>query len=517
MKVCRKCQLEYRDDTRTHCLVDGTPLEEVADPRVGHLVSGRFAVEAPIGVGGMATVYRGEEIATGRRVAVKVMHDALTGDGEMRERFRREARTASTIAHENVVEVLDAGETEDGHPYLVMELLEGETLRTTLSRGPLPLPAVIGLGVQIARGLARAHDLGIVHRDLKPENVFVVARAGEPIAKLVDFGIARARDDRRLTVAGALLGTPAYLAPERVRGTESEPSSDLYSLGIVLFEMLTGRLPFVSETPEGFLFHQLETEPARPTTFVPTCPPALESLVLRLLAKSPRERPVDAHQVVRELLTMQGTIVSRASRASIPGVTTEPQARTSAPVVDPARSSASTMGFERWARRALILEAMVRKAYAKGAIPRDVAAALETFKSEVVRVEALRVTRATQQARLEQISARSRDVRENVGGARHSLGRDRSEARGTLERLRAELARRELEVADLEYQIQALRTNLGEAESGAEADRAEAERVLLDTGHDAEASRRAMGEAARVVVAALRALPGGESLLEDLD
>jgi predicted nucleic acid-binding Zn-ribbon protein len=175
------------------------------------------------------------------------------------------------------------------------------------------------------------------------------------------------------------------------------------------------------------------------------------------------------------------------------------------------------MGFERWVRRALILESMVRRAYVKTTIPPEVARALTAFKDEVVRVETLRGTRSVQQSKLDGVTARSRDARERLGRAMHALGRDLSEAREALEKARAEVARREVEVADLEFQIHALRTNLGEAEQAAEVERAEAERVLLDTGHEAETSRRVMGESARVIVAALRALPGGESLLVDLD
>ena len=517
MKVCSKCQLEYRDDSRTHCLVDGAALVAIGDPRVGRLIAGRFVVEHAIGTGGMATVYRGEEAATGRRVAIKIMHDSQTGDPELRERFRREARNAAAISHENVVEILDAGETEDGHPFLVMELLDGQPLRALVSAGAMPIWLVLAIGAQIAKGLARAHDLGIVHRDLKPENVILVEQRGELVAKLVDFGIARASDDRRMTVAGAILGTPAYLSPERVRGKDEGASSDLYSLGVLLFEMIAGRLPFTSESLEGFLFHHLESDPPRPSAFVDSCPPAFESLLMRLLAKAPMERPVDAHQVVRELAAMQSAIGSRATRASLPGAITEPSGITAPPATDAIRAPSSTMGFERWVRRALILESMIRRAYAQRTIPPDVIAALATFKNEVVRVESLRSERSVQQAKLEAIGGRSRDKRERLGRAVHALGRDLSEARESLALLKAEVARRENEVSDLEFQIDALRTNLGDAESNAELEGAEAERVLLDTGHQAEASRRVMGESARVIVAALRTLPGGENLLLDLD
>jgi serine/threonine-protein kinase len=501
--------------------VDGELLAETADPRIGRLMAGRYSVEAPIGTGGMATVYRGDEITSGRPVAIKVMHDTLADDAELRERFRREARTAAALSHENVVEILDAGETEDGHPFLVMELLEGETLRDMIKRGPLALDEVLAIGAQIARGLARAHDLGIVHRDLKPENVFVGRRDGEHHAKLVDFGIARSRDDMRLTAAGTILGTPAYLAPERVKGGESEPSADLYALGIVLFEMLTGRLPFVSESFQGFLFHHLETEPARPSELAPHCPPALESLILRLLSKSKKERPVDAHQVVRELEHLRGA--RSAGRASTPGVELlrklRPSAtRTSAPGAwGEAPRSAVSAGLDRWARRAMLLDEMVRRVWAGRTVPAEIARAAERLLGEVVRLESLRGERAVQQAKLDAIGARSRGAREQLGRAVHALGRDLSEARESLEALRAELARRELEVADLEFQIDVMRANLGETEAQAEAERAEAERSLAETGREIEAGRQGMGDAARVLIDALRAEPGGADLLADLD
>jgi serine/threonine-protein kinase len=517
MKRCPACQLEYRDGSRTHCLVDGAVLAEAEDPRIGRLVSGRYAIERPLGTGGMATVYRGDEIASGRVVAIKVMHDGLREDESLRERFRREARNASAIAHENVVEVLDAGETEDGHPFLVMELLEGETLRDLMRRGPLSREDVVELGVQIARGLARAHDLGIVHRDLKPENVFLVAREGQRLAKLVDFGIARARGDRRLTEAGTILGTPAYLAPERVRGADSDPAGDLYSLGVLLFEMVTGQLPFHSESLQGYLFHHLETVPPRPSSIVATCPPALESLVLRLLAKAKRERPVDAHQVVRELEAMR----SPATRALVDRVSvtsaTHPHGVPAVSWPSEAPRSAVSAGFDRWQRRALLLDGIVRRAWSGRTAPEDVRRGVEQLEQAAVRLESLRAERAVQQTKLDAVGARSRETRERLGRAMHALGRDLSEARESLERLRAELARRELEVSDLEFQIQAMRTNLGETEVQAEASRAQAERTLLDTGREIEVVRERMGRAAQVVIDAVRAQPGGAELLEGVD
>ncbi len=507
MKRCQQCGLEYRDEGRTHCLVDGALLSDVVDPRVGRLVAGRFRIGDLIGSGGMANVYRGEETTTGRPIAIKVMHDGLDA-AEGRERFRREARHAAAIAHENVVEVIDAGELPDGCPFIAMELLEGRPLREMLG-APLPLELVLVLSLQIAKGLARAHDLGIVHRDLKPENVFIVERGDEPLAKIVDFGIARAREDAHVTAVGAILGTPAYLAPERVRGGEAKPTTDLYALGIVMFEMLTGRLPFESESREGYLFHHLETEPTRPRALAPSCPAALESLILRLLAKSARDRPVDAHQVVRELSALLVALGARLSRVTLE--TTLPD--WAAPTVPPS----STLGFDVWVRRALMLESIVRKAYKDAGAPEPVRRALELLKSEVVVSENLRVERAREQRKLDVIQERSRESRERLGRALHALGRDLSAARETLAGLRAELARREAEAADLDFQIASLRGKLEEVEAGVDVERAVVERTLLDTGARTERAQHTMGEATRAIVTALRALPDGAALLAELD
>jgi serine/threonine-protein kinase len=512
MKVCSRCQLEYRDDTRTNCLVDGTPLTAVKDPRLGRVVMGRYAVEEQIGAGGMAIVYRGHAIASGRPVAIKIMHDVLSGDQALRERFRREVRNAAAIAHDNVVEMLDAGETEDGRPLLVMELLDGETLREMMNRVRLPLLTFSVIAVQIARGLARAHDLGIVHRDLKPENVFIIIRDdGAVVAKLVDFGIARARGDGAMTMAGALLGTPAYLAPERVRGGETEPSSDLYSFGIMLYEMITGELPFESKSMQGYLFHHLESDPPRAIDKASHCPPALDALITRLMGKTKRDRNIDSHQVAREL---------EAIRASIAPNYREPEwtdrSVSVLPTSEP-RSSATSLGHDRWTRRAVLLQDIVRRAYIGQAVPSDLLVSLTTLARGAAQLETLRTDRDVHQQAIDKVDQRSRDVRESLGRAVHSLGRDLSEMREKLEALRIEVARRELEVNDLEFQIHSLRTNLVDTEGEFDKERRQTESSLTEYTEKIEVLLSRMGDAAQNIATVLRTTPTGSALLGELD
>src|SRR3954470_21679908 len=244
MKTCEQCHLRYPNES-TFCFVDGKPLVVLQDPRVGTLLAGRYVVEEVIGEGGMATVYRARHKLVDRPVAVKIMNPMLASDPIVRERFRREARSAQKLAHPNIIEIFDQGDTEDGTCYIVMELLRGESLAAVVSRGRLEVDRAIHVMIQIARGIARAHDLEVIHRDLKPENIFLCRRDdGSDLVKLLDFGIAKSRQDSRLTGQGELFGTPQYMAPERIMGNDTGGSSDIYALGIVFYEMLTSKLPF---------------------------------------------------------------------------------------------------------------------------------------------------------------------------------------------------------------------------------------------------------------------------------
>ena len=205
----------------------------------------RYRIEEKIGSGGMATVYLAFDQTLERTVAVKVMNQEISSDPSALERFRREARAVARLSHPHVVMVIDAGE-EDGRPYIVFECVKGETLKERIRRGPLPVSEAIAYAIEIGRALEAAHERNLVHRDVKPQNVLIDE---EDRAKVTDFGIARSveMDDGQLTAAGRVVGTTDYISPEQALGLEVTPQSDIYSLGIVLYEMLIGEIPFKGE------------------------------------------------------------------------------------------------------------------------------------------------------------------------------------------------------------------------------------------------------------------------------
>src|SRR5687768_5533990 len=211
---------------------------------VGTQLSGRYRLDAQVGTGGMSTVYRAFDAILERRVAIKLMHRDIAADSDQLERFRREARAVAQLSHPHIVGVIDAGE-EDGRPYIVFEYVEGETLKDRIRRmGRLPIDESIAYSIEIARALSAAHARNIVHRDVKPQNVLIDE---EGSAKVTDFGIARSLDEEGLTAEGRVLGTTDYVSPEQALGHDVDGQSDIYSLGVVLYEMLTGDVPFHGE------------------------------------------------------------------------------------------------------------------------------------------------------------------------------------------------------------------------------------------------------------------------------
>ena len=256
----------------------------------GSVIAGRYQVEAQIGIGGMASVFRAEDIQLGRKVAVKVLHPQYAEDQEFVERFRREAKAAAQLQHPGIVAVYDTG-SWDGTWYIAMELLEGPTLKERLNREGRFSPAEsIELTEQILKAVRAAHRDGIIHRDIKPHNV-ILDEAGHP--KVTDFGIAR-RGASDMTATGSVLGTAHYLAPEQAQGEVITPRTDLYSVGVVLYEMLTGRTPFEGETAVSIALAHVNNEPRSPRSIVPEITPALDAVVMRALAKRPSDRFADA-------------------------------------------------------------------------------------------------------------------------------------------------------------------------------------------------------------------------------
>jgi eukaryotic-like serine/threonine-protein kinase len=262
------------------------------------IVDGRYRVVGRIGSGGMADVYCAEDLQLGRNVALKVLHSRFAEDAEFRERFRREARSAAGLQHQNVVSIYDRGEW-DGNYYIAMEYLEGHSLKEIVQReGPLAPDRAIDLTVQVLRAVRFAHRRGIIHRDIKPHNVIVDE---EGRAKVTDFGIARAAGASDMTQTGSIMGTAQYLSPEQAQGHAVSEPSDLYSAGVMLYELLTGRVPFDGESAVTIALKHVNERPVPPSMINPAVPPELEGVVMRALEKDQRLRFPDADAFIAAL------------------------------------------------------------------------------------------------------------------------------------------------------------------------------------------------------------------------
>jgi eukaryotic-like serine/threonine-protein kinase len=342
----------------------------------GRVLGGRYRLRSLLAVGGMGAVWAAEDAVLGREVAVKVLGEALAADRRAALRLQREARAAGRLAHPGIARVLDLGE-DAGRPYLVMELLHGESLAARLARaGPLAPAEGVRVVAAAADALEVAHRAGIVHRDVKPGNVFVT---GGGDVKLLDFGIASAANEAALT-GGDLLGTAAYLAPERVLGHDATPAADVYALGVLLYELLAGRPPFAGDTGTALAMAHVHARPAPLGAVAPRVPPALAAACERALAKDPAARPPSA----AALATLLRSTVApgQAHRPPVPAAPAE--AGTPTPVHPPAllhrpaasgapttRGAAARVRRRRgaWVAAALLLAALLAAVPAFGILP----------------------------------------------------------------------------------------------------------------------------------------------------
>ena len=295
--------------------------EQVADALVGRTLDGRYRLDERIGVGGMGAVYVATRLHIGDTVAVKVLHQEHVTDRQSAERFRREAQMAARLKHPNAVSVYDFGITPDGLMYLVMEQVEGRSLRQIIKQeGSLTLSAATDISMQVCAALDEAHRQNIIHRDIKPDNIIVNMRPSGLHVKVLDFGIAKLRDltTSNLTETGSVMGTPHYMSPEQCMGEELDSRSDIYSFGIVLYEMLCGVVPFNSPTSTAVVVQQVTQAPPQPRSIKADISPAVEAVLLHALEKRREARPQTAGALAQELsAAVHGTMPSRTTVPSL--------------------------------------------------------------------------------------------------------------------------------------------------------------------------------------------------------
>ncbi len=275
--------------------------EQDEGPLSGTLFEGKYKVGSLIGEGGMGMVYKATHIMMRKDVALKILHPTMGLRPEIVERFRREAESAARLTHRNIIQVLDFGRAADSTFYLVMEFVEGCSLSHVIREGPMNWRRVCRMGIQMLSALEEAHKAGVVHRDLKPDNIMMQLDAGgEEHLKILDFGIAKLAESEggvQVTQAGMIFGTPSYISPEQAQGKVVTHKADLYAMGVILFQMLTQRLPFEANSPIDLLGKHIHETPPRVRTLVPDVPPALEMLILKTMSKKPDDRPQDAFEM----------------------------------------------------------------------------------------------------------------------------------------------------------------------------------------------------------------------------
>ena len=323
--ICPSCEKQV-DSGIKFCPTCGTPIVHAPgnDDWVGRIVAGKYRVEEMIGEGGMGQVFRATQLSLDKSVVLKVLRRSLLSDARTVARFQREAKAASRLNHPNAINIIDFGQDSDDSLYIAMEYVSGRDLHQILSdEGPLPEKRLTRIVAQVLAALADAHAVGVIHRDLKPENIMVEQRRDQPdFVKVLDFGIAKLQENtagsegQALTRAGFVCGTPEYMSPEQASGGEIDPRSDLYAVGVILYQCLTGSLPFDADSPVALATMHLSEEPTPPREKNPDihCSEGLEKLILRAMAKDPADRPQTAEQFRAELISVEKSQRAAAKR-----------------------------------------------------------------------------------------------------------------------------------------------------------------------------------------------------------
>jgi hypothetical protein len=390
------------------------------DPYIGKVVAGRYRLETRLGEGGMGIVYRARHVLIDRVVALKIIRPDLRSETHLRQWMLREARASNRVDHAHIVQIYDIGETETNELYLVMEYLVGISLASVCAKGPLAITRAVDILEQMCAALTRAHDLGVIHRDLKSDNIMLTVQGGrKDFVKILDFGLAALARDTRLAPKGAVFGTPEYMAPEQARGEDATNLCDLYALGVLFFEMVTGELPFRSNDRETLLEMQRSAPAPHPGSIQRDVAPQVEEIILKLLEKDPTKRFRDGHHLQEELKSFQRSLPTHQWEKLEQG--DQPPA----PLPPP---PAPTPGVQEWGTRAANFARMLARGYPNGKAPEEIQQAVDTLWDLAARASRLEGELASHTRRLESIRRRGRALRAEIGRKVEGQAADESRA-----------------------------------------------------------------------------------------